>query len=57
MNTWVSKGEYNLTTEARWAVVGRNKQIDEGADRQTWKYIDPLNCIIIIIIILKWTLL
>ena len=43
----VSKGEYNLTTKARRKAVGRNKQLDEGTDveRQTWKYLDPLNCV------------
>ena len=35
---------YDLTTKARWAVVGRNKQLDEGTSRQTWKYLELLNC-------------
>ena len=39
-----SKRKYDLMTKARWAVVGRNKQLDEGADRQTWKCLDLLNC-------------
>ena len=43
--TRVSKGKYNLTTKARWAVEGRNKQLDEGAGRQIWKCLDPLNCV------------
>ena len=30
----VRKGKYDLTTKARWAVVGRNEQLDEGAGRQ-----------------------
>ncbi len=30
----VRKGKYNLTTKARRKVVGRNKQLDEGAGRQ-----------------------
>ena len=25
--------------------MGRNKQLDEGADRQTWRCHDPLNCV------------
>ena len=41
----VSKGKYSLTTKARRAVVGRNKKLDEGASRQTWKYLDLLNCV------------
>ena len=41
----VSKGKHNLTTGARWAVVGRNKQPDEGTGRQIWKCHDPLNCV------------
>ena len=41
----VSKGKYDLTAKARWAVVGRNEQLDEGAGRQTWKCLDPLNCV------------
>ena len=41
----VGKGKYNRTTKARQNVVGRNKQLDEGAGRQTWKYHDPLNCV------------
>ena len=40
----VSKGKYNLTTKARWKVVGRNKQLDEGTGRQIWKFLDLLNC-------------
>ena len=32
----VSKGKYNLMTKARRVVVGRNKQLDEGAGRQSW---------------------
>ena len=47
-NIWVSttrKGKHNLTTKARRAVVGRNKQLDEGAGRQIWKCHDPLNCV------------
>ena len=42
-----SKGKFNLTTKARRAVVGRNKQLYEGADtgRQTWKYHNSLNCV------------
>ena len=43
MGTPVSKGKYDLTTRARWVVVGRNKQLDEGAGRQIWKCHDPLN--------------
>ena len=52
------KGKYNLTTKARQAVVGGNrqglavlwmvggyKQLDEGAGRQIWKCFDPLNCV------------
>ena len=35
----------DLMTHARWAVVGRNKQLDEGAGRQSWKCLDPLNCV------------
>ena len=45
LNIRVSKGKYKLTTKARRKVVGRNKQLDEGAGRQTWKYHDPLNCV------------
>ena len=41
----VSKVKYNLTTKARRAVVGRNKQLDKGAGRQIWKCLDPLNCV------------
>ena len=44
-NIQVSKGTYNLTTKARRADVGRNKQLDEGAGRQIWKCLDPLNCV------------
>jgi len=40
-----NEGKYNLTTKARRAVVGRNKQLDEGAGRQIWKCLDPLNCV------------
>ena len=25
--------------------MGRNEQLDEGAGRQTWKCLDPLNCV------------
>ena len=45
LNIWVSKGKYNLMTKARRKVVGRNKQLDEGTGRQTWKCLDPLNCV------------
>ena len=38
-------GMYNLTTKARRPVVGRNTQLDEGAGGQTWKCLDPLNCV------------
>ena len=41
----VNKGKYNLTTKARRKVVGRNKQLDEGAGRQNRKCLDPLNCV------------
>ena len=41
----VSKGKYDLTTKAKRKVVGRNKQLDEGTDRQTCKCRDPLNCV------------
>ena len=41
----VSKGKYNLTTKARREVVGRNKQLDEGAGRHIWKCLGPLNCV------------
>ena len=41
----VSKGKFNLTTKARWRVVGRIKQLDEGAGRQTWKCYDQPNCV------------
>ena len=41
----VNDGMYDLTTKARWAVVGRNKQLDEVTGRQTWKCLDPLNCV------------
>ena len=44
-NIQVGKGNYNLTTNARRKVVGRNKQLDEGAGRQIWKCLDPLNCV------------
>ena len=36
----LSKGKYNLTTKAGQEVVGRNKQPDKGAGRQTWKCLD-----------------
>ena len=26
--------------------MGRNEQLDEGAGRQTWKCLDPLNCVV-----------
>ena len=45
MSKQVQKSKYNLTTKARRAVVGRNEQLDEGAGRQTWKCLDPLNCV------------
>ena len=45
LNIQVSKGKHDLTTNARRKVMGRNKQLDEGAGRQTWKCHDPLNCI------------
>ena len=38
-------GTYDFTTNARKAVVGRNKELDEGAGRQIWKCLDPLNCV------------
>ena len=41
----VSKGKYDLKAKARWAVVGRNEQLDKGTGRQTWKCLDPLNCV------------
>ena len=40
-----NEGKYDLTTKARRAVVGKNKQPDEGAGRQIWKCLDPLNCV------------
>ena len=45
LNIWISKGKYYLTTVARRAVVGRNKQLDKGAGRQPWKCFDLLNCV------------
>ena len=39
----VSKGKYNLTTNARRKAAGGNKQVDDNAGRQTWKCHDPLN--------------
>ena len=41
----VCKGKFGLTTRARRAVMGKNKQLDEDAGRQIWKYHDPLNCV------------
>ena len=41
----VNEGKYDLTTKARRAVVGRNKQLDEGTGRPIWKCLDPLNCV------------
>ena len=40
----LNDGPYDLMTKARWMVVGRNKQLDEGTGRQIWKCLDPLNC-------------
>ena len=39
-------GKYDLMTKASQKVVGRHKQLDEGAGRQTWKCHDPLNCVV-----------
>ena len=36
-------GTYDLTTKARQKVVDRNKQLEEGASRQIWKCLNPLN--------------
>ena len=48
LNIKVSKGKYNLMTKARRNVMGRNKQLDEGTSRQTWKCNDPLNCVALV---------
>ena len=45
LNIQVSVSTYSITTMARRKVVGRNKQLDECAGRQTWKCLDPLNCV------------
>ena len=34
---------YDLATKAKPAAVGRNKQLDKGAGRQTWKFLDLLD--------------
>ena len=41
----LNDSKYNLTTMARWAVLGGNIQLDEGTGRQIWKCLDPLNCV------------
>ena len=41
----VNVGEYKLATKANRNVVGRKKQLDKGACRQTWKHHDPLSCV------------
>ena len=43
MKRQVQKSKYNLTTTARRKVVGRKNQLDEGAGRQIWKCLHPLN--------------
>ena len=48
LNIRLSKGKYNLTTKARRKFVDRNKQLVEGADRQTWKYHVPLICVALV---------
>ena len=41
----LNAGKYDLMTKARRKVMGRNKQPDKGAGRQSWKCLDPLNCV------------
>ena len=36
---------YDLTTNDRRAVMGKNTQLDEGTGRKTWKCLDPLHCV------------
>ena len=48
LNTTVNNGMYDLATKAGQAVVGRNKQLDEGAGRQIWKCLDLLNCVALV---------
>ena len=40
----LNDGMYDLTTNARQAIVGRNKLLDKGAGRQLWECLDLLNC-------------
>ena len=47
-------GKYNLTTRARRAVVGRNKQLDKGGGRKKWKCHHPLNCAALAVHVKLW---
>ena len=40
----LNDGTYDLTAMTRRKVVGRNKQLDKGTGRYSWKCHDPLNC-------------